>query len=103
MKILGIAILVVGVVLLTFAVLSYRELNAAARSGTSPNPNELPLTKIVGPELFEPSTEPVKPSDLARLVINRIYMIGSGAFLLGFLGILLLAISPKPKHLPDDN
>lgn len=78
--------------LLVFAGLAYSELRTAASSAMPPSMDEMPLTKIVGPELFEKQNVPVKPAELASTVFNRIYVIGAASLGLLAIGSLLLFV-----------
>lgn len=92
MKGLGACAVLLGLVLLIFAGMAYWELRDAATSETVPSVDSLPLTKIVGPELFNPGNAGTKPAALARTTFNRIYAIGGGGIVLAIAGVLILAI-----------
>jgi len=103
MKFLGAVAVLLGLSILGFAVMAHVELHAAATSPEAPVAEEMPLTRIVCPELFDPGNAGVKPAELARMAFNRIYMIGGGGLLAATLGGLLFALSltlGKKQHTP---
>lgn len=97
MKILGTLALVIGLVIMAFAVLAYSELHTAATSATPPSPSSMPLTRIVGPELFDTKNSAAKPAELARIALNRIYTLGGVSLLLLAIGAILLATRRSPE------
>ena len=96
MKILGAFALLISLVMIIFAVLAYSELRATATSMKPPSRDSLPLTRIVGPELFDKEKAATKPAELASMVFNRIYMIGGASLFSLALGALLLVIKQAP-------
>lgn len=94
MKTLGAIVFLVGLATLAFAFAAYSELSAAATSATPPMPDAMPLTRIVGPELFVPGPPAKKPSELASLVFTRLYIVAGVALLFLAFGVRLLLI-PK--------
>lgn len=104
MKLLGACVLLIGLGMMVFAVGAYSELRAAATSVTPPSPEAMPLTRIVGPELFDTAKAGTKPAELASMAMNRIYMIGGASLVLLAVGALLLVLKQSPKShvmLPD--
>ena len=92
MKVLGAGIVLFGLVISVFAGMAYFELRNAATSDTAPSADSMPLTRIVGPELFDSGNAARKPAALARTTFNRIYTIGGGGIVFAILGLLMLAI-----------
>ena len=99
MKIFGAFALLIGLVLMIFAVLAYSELHTAATAAKPPSPDSMPLTKIVGPELFDPEHAATKPTELASMAFNRIYIIGGASLVSLALGVLLLMTKQTPESL----
>ncbi|MEO1529472.1 MAG: hypothetical protein AAFX06_28960 [Planctomycetota bacterium] len=92
--------LLVGAAMSVFAGLAYSELHNAATSETPPTANEMPMTKIVGPELFDPGNAGGRPSDLAQIAFNRIYAIGGGGIVLVILPILFVLMPRSRAETP---
>jgi len=90
MKILVAVIVLAGVAGMIFSTMAYMELRGASTAASLPSQDAMPLTKLVGPELFDPSMASKRPSELASLAFNRIYMIGGGSLLLLVIGAMLL-------------
>lgn len=90
MKVIGAFAALIGLVLFVLAVLAYSELRTAATSATSPSPDSLPLTEIICPELFAPGHAGTKPAALARIAMNRIYMLSVVAVALFGGGVYVL-------------
>ncbi len=82
-----------------FAVLADSELHTAATAATPPSPDSMPLTKIVGPELFDTENAATKPAELASMAFNRIYIIGGASLVSLALGGLLLMTKQTPESL----
>lgn len=99
MKIFGVFAVLIGLAMMIFAALAYSELHSAATAATPPSPESMPLTKIVGPELFDPEHAATKPAELASIAINRIYVIGGASLVSLALGALLLMIKQTPESL----
>jgi hypothetical protein len=99
MKILGAFALLVCLVMMIFTVLAYSELRTAATSVTPPSPDSMPLTRIVGPELFDTGNAVIKPAELASMAFNRIYIILGASLFSLVLGTLLLVLAKSPKLL----
>ncbi len=97
MKIVGVFALLIGLLMIGFAGLAYLELHAAASGEVPPNPETMPLTKIVGPELFDPEHASSHPSDLAGIAFKRIYIVGGASFGAFTLGVCLLLARRDPK------
>lgn len=97
MRILASVMLLIGILLFIFAALAYSELRTAATSPTAPSADSMPLTKVVGPELFDPDHAKTKPAALAGIALNRIYMIGGGSALLITIAVLVLVITPTRR------
>ena len=91
---LGALVVLLGLAMLIFAGMAYFELHAAATSETPPSSDSMPLTKIVGPEFFDPGNVGTKPAELARKTFNRIYTIAGCGIVAAILGVLTLAV-PK--------
>ena len=98
MKIIGVLALLIGVLMIVFAGLAYLELHAAASGEVPPSPDAMPLTKIVGPELFDPEHASSHPSDLAGIAFKRIYIVGGASFGSFALGVCLLLAMRNPKE-----
>lgn len=98
MKIVGALALLLGLLMLVFAVMAYSELNAAATSETPPPVESMRLTKIVAPELFDQDNASAKPATLARIAFGRIYMIGGGSLVLAMAGVLVLVLGKSRKQ-----
>ena len=98
MKIIGVLALLIGVLMIVFAGLAYLELHAAASGEVPPSPDAMPLTKIVGPELFDPELASSHPSDLAGIAFKRIYIVGGASFGSFALGVCLLLAMRNPKE-----
>ena len=98
MKIIGVLALLIGVLMFVFAGLAYLELHGAASAEVPPSPDALPLTKIVGPELFDPELASSHPSDLAGIAFKRIYIVGGASFGSFALGVCLLLAMRNPKE-----
>ena len=101
MKVLGACIVSLGLAMLVFAGMAYFELHGAATSETAPSADSMPLTKIVGPEFFDPGNAGVKPAELARETFNRIYTIAGGGIVLAILGLLIIAV-PQSRQKNTD-
>jgi hypothetical protein len=101
MKILGSFALLLGLGLFLFAILSYSELRTAATSENAPAVDAMPLTRIVGPELFDPDHVQTKPAVLASIALNRIFMIGGSSFFFVMLGVLLLVLGQVRRSPPN--
>jgi hypothetical protein len=99
MKIFGAFALLIGLVMMIFAVFAYSELHSAATAATTPSPDSMPLTKIVGPELFDPEHAATRPAELASMAFNRIYIIGGVSLISLALGVLQLMTKQTPKSL----
>ena len=97
MKIVGVFALLIGLLMIVFAGLAYLELHAAGSAEVPPNPEAMPLTKIVGPEFFDPEYASSHPSELAGLAFKRIYIVGGAAFGAFTLGVCLLMAMKNPK------
>ena len=97
MKILGAFALLIGLVMMIFAVLAYSELHTATTSVTPPSPDSMPLTKIVGPELFDTEHAATEPAELASMAFNRIYIIGGVSLFSLAVGALLMVIRKAPE------
>ena len=97
MKILlAVCLVVIGVTILIFAVMARGELRTAAMSPVTAQ--DMPLTKIVGPELFReaPAGEvPPKPAEIASGIMNKIYCIGLAGLLALIGGAAVLLVSGK--------
>lgn len=100
MKAIGAGVLLFSLAILAFAGLAYFELHSAATSPTTPSANSMPLTKIVGPELFNTGNTGAKPAALAATIFNRIYAVGGGAMFMAVVAVLILAMpqSRSTKH-----
>lgn len=95
-SVLAILLAVIGAVLLIFAFMARSELHAAATSGAAPAKQDMPLTRVIGPEFFEsaPAGEiPPKPADLAAGIMRKIYGVtAAGALaLIGAVGVLFFS------------
>ena len=101
MKIFGVVALLTGLVVFVFAGAAYLELRAAGTAAELPSADELPLTKIVAPELFDPDHASTRPSDLAALGFKRIWMIGGTAIGVVALGIVPLMAAKKDATVRD--
>lgn len=100
MKILGAIVGLLGLAMIVFAVMTWRELRTAAKSELAPTADSMPLTRFVYPEFFKPlnaGAKPAKPAELAQAAFNRIYIIGGGSFALIVVGIVMLTL---PKNTP---
>jgi hypothetical protein len=97
MKIFGVFALLIGLGLMIFAGLAYSELNAVATAAKPPSPDSMPLTKIIGPEFFDPDHAAAKPAELARKTLNRIYTIGAASVFSLALGVMLLIKKQTPE------
>lgn len=91
LKILGVLSVVLGFVMMVFAVMAYRELHGAASSHSPPTAASMPLARMVIPELFGPGAG-AKPSELAQRAVNRIYCIGAGSVVLIVTGVLAVVV-----------
>ena len=100
-KLVGTFALVLGVVLVIFAGMAYFELHSAATSEKAPAADSMPLTRVVGPELFDPGKAGMQPAELAAMAFNRIYAIGGGGILLAVLGVVALAAPLARGTKPD--
>lgn len=92
MKVLGAGIVLLGLVISALAGMAYFELHNAATTDTAPSADSMPLTRIVGLELFDSGDAATKPAALSGTTFNRIYTIGVGGFVLAILGLLMLSI-----------
>ncbi|MEZ6133791.1 MAG: hypothetical protein R3C53_02665 [Pirellulaceae bacterium] len=97
MKIIGGFAVLISLAMMIFAALAYSEMHTAATAVTPPSPDAMPLTKIVGPELFEPANTAAKPAELASMTFTRIYIIGGASLVPLALGILLLITRQTPR------
>ena len=99
-KALSVGGLLFSLAILVFAGMAFSELRSAATSPAAPSANSMPLTKIIGPELFAPGSAGTKPAVLASRILNRIYAIGGVAILLAAISTLFLALtrSQKPER-----
>jgi hypothetical protein len=95
MKILGTLALLFGAAMFAFVAMAYLELRTAATSGAMPSVVEMPLTKIVGPELFDSDDATIKPATLVANVMTRLYLIGAGALLFVMLGVFLVVAQSR--------
>lgn len=105
MKLVGAIAVLIGLVTVVFAIMTWRELRAAATSELAPTADSMPLTRVVYPELFEldeAEAQAVKPAELAQSVFNRIYMIGGASLALIFVGLLLRLKRPSPQAVQDN-
>lgn len=100
---IGVFIMLVGLMMLIFMVMAYRELHSAATSVTPPSVDSMPFSKIVNPELFAPGNAGTKPATLAQRAFNRIYMVGGGSFVLVIIGIIILAIPQSREKEKDES
>ena len=98
MKGLGACVVLLGLATFIFAGMAYFELYAAATSETAPSADSMPLTKIVGPELFAPGNAGTKPAEPARNTFSRIYAIAGGGIVAAILGVALLAVSKSRRQ-----
>lgn len=97
MRVIGACVLLCSVSILGFAGMAYVELHNAATSETAPSVDSMPLTRIVGPELFDTGSTGIPPSAMARTTFHRIYAIGAGGVLLGVFAVLILARPQSPR------
>lgn len=99
MKVLGVFAGLLGLVMIVFTVMTWRELRSAATSELAPTADSMPLTRFAYPKFFEAGNaggKPAKPAELAQAAFNRIYIIGGGSFALFVAGIVMLVL---PQHL----
>lgn len=100
MRVLGGLAGLLGLALLVFAVMTWRELRRAATSELAPNADSMPLTRLVCPEFFDAGNagdKPAKPAELARATLNRIYIIGGGSLALVVVGGVVLVLPQCPR------
>ena len=102
MKSFGVLAMFSGLLFLIFAGLAYSELRAAGTAEVLPSTDELPLTKLVGPELFNPKHAATRPSDLAASAFRRIFIIGGVGIGSFALGIFLFMASQKCNNVTAD-
>lgn len=96
LRILGSFVVLIGLATMIFTAMAYAELQNAATSETAPSIDSMPLTKIVGPELFDPGNRGTKPVTLVRTVCNRIYLVGGVGIVLAVLGVVTVAVPQVP-------
>jgi hypothetical protein len=95
MRILGAIVGLLGVAMIVFAVMTWRELRNAATSELAPTADSMPLTRFVYPEFFKPLNaggKPAKPAELAQAAFNRIYIIAGVSFALIVAGTVMLTL-----------
>ncbi len=106
LKVAGVCAGLLGLTLIVFAVMTWRELRRAATSELAPTAASMPLTRFVYPNLFvagnagntgNAGAKPAKPSELAQAALNRIYLIGGGSFALAVVGIAM-AVLPQRRR-----
>jgi hypothetical protein len=100
MKLLGSFVGLLGLAMIAFAVMTWRELRSAATSELAPTADSMPLTRFVYPELFKPLNpggKAAKPAELAQAAFNRIYIIGGVSFALIVVGIGTLALPQNSR------
>ena len=102
MKTLVTVVILAGAAGMIFSIMAYLELRGATTGVSSPSPDAMPLTKLVGPELFDPSMAVKRPSELAELAFNRIYMIGGGSMFMLFVGAMLLLKRNRSSTMTSD-
>lgn len=101
MKAIGIAALLIGLGCSLFAAVAYWEIvrnpvsepvQGAARyyPGRTPKADEMPLTSIIVPDMFDPEYAEIPSSEFESIALDRIYKIGIGSMVLALLGIVLL-------------
>lgn len=103
MKLTAAALAIVGVALLILAAMTYVELRGAA-SGDLVSADSMPMTRIVGPEFFETPADgdiSPRPTDLARIVLSRIYGLG-GVGLLMIVASIFLTARPSRRQNPNE-
>lgn len=100
MKVLGVFAGLLGLAMLVFAAMTWRELRSAATSGFAPTADSMPLTRIVYPEFSDAvnaGAKPAKPAEFVQAAFNRIYIIFGGTFALLVAGIAMLVLPQRPR------
>ena len=98
MKPLCVALLLIGLSFLVFAVMAHVELRSAGTSETVPTPDSMPLARIVAPELFNPQQQSAKPETLAEMASSRIHTIGGVAILLMIIAVAMFIANQQSTH-----
>lgn len=103
MKMFFALIVVIGLGLLVFSVMVHREFHAVATESATPVEADMPLTKLIGPELFAPAAagEIPDPNRIAQDIVGRIYMTGALGILVALAGLIGM-ISSGGKNPPDE-
>lgn len=94
-----------GLLMIVFAILAYRELHLAGQSNRVPQADSMPLTNFIYPDFFatvEEGGKPVHPADLAQSVLNRIYVLGFASLALFVTGIAIMAM-PRGSRTAGNN